>query len=376
MDKRLVGKWYKEELGETLNIFDETPLRMKMTFTSSGHYNFEPNCVYEKEGYLCFEINDEKYRMVYHVRFAEGCLEGYYTQFGKETQIRYSLVDKKPEDEPYRFVPTEVYVLETEEKRIDILRKYAAYDRNREEEPYETQYRLGGEMPSVLEKYRFSEYIKDVGPETDEIVFKIFEFVCDHFGHDGSIGLSSGRKAEEIVEFCENHGMKTNCRGLSILLASVLRFCSVKARHITCMPYEDPFNDCHVVVDCLLPSGRRVMLDPTWRLFLKDSEGEYVSVEKLRKILIAGEDIFANKDASYNRFGDMASSEGGFDEIYYRDYMTKNTFRFARGTLCADGCDDHASRRVELIPTGYPAEKFKDSVKEEFVYNDAAFWKM
>lgn len=25
MDKRLIGKWYKEDMGETINIFDEMP---------------------------------------------------------------------------------------------------------------------------------------------------------------------------------------------------------------------------------------------------------------------------------------------------------------------------------------------------------------
>ena len=90
MDKRLVGKWYKDEMGETLNIFDETPLRIKMSFSSTGHYDFEPNCVYEKDGYLCFEINDEKYRMVYRIQYVDGRLEGYYTQFGKDTPVQYS----------------------------------------------------------------------------------------------------------------------------------------------------------------------------------------------------------------------------------------------------------------------------------------------
>ena len=62
MDKHLIGKWYKEELGETLNIFGEKPPRMKMSFSSSGFYNFEPICVYEDGADLCFEINDEHYR--------------------------------------------------------------------------------------------------------------------------------------------------------------------------------------------------------------------------------------------------------------------------------------------------------------------------
>ena len=45
MDKRLVGKWYKEEFGETINIFDEDPLRMKMcrgTSTSDAPLRISP----------------------------------------------------------------------------------------------------------------------------------------------------------------------------------------------------------------------------------------------------------------------------------------------------------------------------------------------
>lgn len=87
MDKRLIGKWYKEDMGETINIFDEMPLRMKMSSTSSGCYNFEPNCVYEKDGYLCYEINDEYYRMVYHIKFSDGNLEGYYTNMAKKLPL-------------------------------------------------------------------------------------------------------------------------------------------------------------------------------------------------------------------------------------------------------------------------------------------------
>lgn len=368
MDKRLTGKWYKSEMGETLNIFDETPLRMKMSFSSSGHYNFEPNCVYEKDEFLCFEINDEKYRMVYHIKFIDDHLEGYYTQFGKKTPVKYSLVSKLPEDEEYRFVPVEVYVPETEEKRIDLLKKYAFYDRKESEKSYATEYKLCGKTPAILEKYHYSQYIKDVDASDDAIVFRVLDFVCDHFQHNGSGGMSRGKKINDIIAFCENHEGKTNCRGLAILLASLLRLSGIKARHITCMPYEDPFCDCHVVVDCLLPSGKRIMLDPTWRLYLKDSNDTYISLERLRKMLIEEEPVFANQDASYNGTG--------FDKEYYRNYMIKNAFRFSRGTLCADGFDERGSRRIELIPANYPVENFKASAREEFVYNDIAFWKM
>ncbi|MBO5352694.1 MAG: hypothetical protein J6A77_05290 [Lachnospiraceae bacterium] len=260
-----------------------------------------------------------------------------------------------------------ISVPESNESRLELLKKYAEYDRSKEE-AYETEYHLGGEIPAVLERYGFYDYIKDVDTASDEMVFQTLHFVCDHFGHDGSAGLTGTCDITGLIEFCEQHDGKMNCRGLAMLLASLLRLFSVKARHITCMPYEDPFHDCHVVVDCLLPSGKRIMLDPTWRLYLKDAEGRYVSLERFRELLFREENVFANPEAAYNG--------NGFDKEYYRNYMTKNTVRFSRGTLCADGMDDNEARRVELIPAYYPVKNFDYTVRKNFVYDDRMFWRM
>ncbi len=369
MDKKLVGQWYKEELGETLNIFDEFPLRMKMSFTSAGYYNFEPNCVYEKDGYFCFEINDEYYRMVYHVKVENDKLVGYYTQFGKNTEVLYSRVSDTPLDEPQKYIPTEIFVPGTDESRLSVLKRHAEYDRCREY-GCETEFILGGNVPAILEKYDYSTYISGLCNTDDALAFKLLDFVCDHFGHNGTKGLGSGRTITDLIEFCEKNEYKSNCRGLAILLASLLRLNGIKAQHITCMPYEDPFDDCHVVVDCMLPSGKRVMLDPSWRLYLKDKDGEYISLPHLRELLITEEPIFENQTAGHN------GSE--FDKEYVRNYMTKNTFRFARPTLSKEGVDGRAegSRYIELIPQGYPIEKFPEKKQADFVYNDIEFWQM
>lgn len=369
MDIRLVGKWYKEELGETLNIFNEMPLRMKMSFSSSGYYNFEPNCVYEKDGYLCYEINDEYYRMIYHVKFVNGKLEGYYTLQGKDTAVTYDRVSDIPEDKPYKFVPPEICVPGTDKTRFEFLTEYAEYDRSRKCGS-KVEFILGGDVPEILQKYNYSKYISGLDNSSDEIAFKLLDFVCDHFGHNGSNGLGKGRTITDLIEFCENNDNKSNCRGLAILLASLLRLNGIKAQHITCMPYEEPFDDCHVVVDCLLPSGKRIMLDPTWRLYLRDKAGEYVSLPHLRELLLADEPIFANSTADYNG--------QGFDKEYHRNYMTKNCFRFARPTLAKEGVDGktESSRYIELIPKNYPTEKFSDNRRNNFVYNDIEFWQI
>ena len=369
MDKRFIGKWYKEELGETINIFDEIPFRMKMSISSSGCYNFEPNCIYENDGYLCYEINDEYYRMVYHIKYVDGNLEGFYMQHGKETPVKYVKIDDIPEDAPFQYVPTEIYVPKTDKTRIEILKQYAEYDRSKEY-GCDNEFVLGGDIPPILEKYNYSEYIKGLDSNKDEIVFKMLDFVCDHFGHDGCGGSGSGRSITALIEFCEKNNYKSNCRGLAILLASLLRLNGIKAQHVTCLPYEDPFDDCHVVVDCLLPSGKRIMLDPTWRLYLKDKEDEYVSLPYLRELLLADEPIFENDTANYN------GTE--FEKENYKNYMIKNTCRFARCTLNKEGVDGRTecSRYIELIPKNYSVENFSEEKKADFVYNDIEFWKI
>lgn len=120
--------------------------------------------------------------------------------------------------------------------------------------------------------------------------------------------------------------------------------------------------DCHVVVDCELPSGERIMLDPTSRLYYVDKYGKYVSLERLRKMLIDGEELFPNKDASYNG--------GPFDAEYNRNYMTKNTFRFFRGFTFSDGTDEHL---IDLIPQLYVKNQIKGRT---FTTDENEFWKM
>ena len=255
-----------------------------------------------------------------------------------------------------------------EKSRLDFLKEHAEYDRSRQEKPYTYEFRMGGKVPAILEKYDYSKYLQGVEPGTDEVAFRMLDFVCDHFKHIPDAKGCSGKLSGRIVQHeWTNH--ETNCRGLSKLLASLLLLNGIKARFVTCMPYEQPFNDCHVVVDCVLPSGKRIMLDPTYRLYLMDKQGKYLSIEGLRKALLTDEEITYNPNAGYN-----GGTFGPEDLADYRDYMAKNLIRISSGILCADGQEEDAVRRVILVPKGYPVENFKYT--DNFVFNDEQFWRI
>lgn len=366
MDKRLVGKWHsKDSLIETINIFNKKcfstkPPKVKISIPSTGIYNFSPNCVYEKDGFFCFEVDD----IIFRFQYADGFMLSRYTKDGEENQIKYERVSAIPEKGKYRYAPANVVVGKVDTPRLTLLKNFAKHSNQHTCEPYEIEYKLFEEAPQILKKYNYDSYIENKSGDT--LAFALLDFVCDNFQHSGSIGMPKKLTVENIVEFCESHDNKTNCRGLAALLASLMRMNGIKASHITCIPYEEPFDDCHVVVDCILPSGTRVMFDPTYRLYLKDKKGNYVSLSKLRQMLISGQSYYPNPQASYNG--------AGFNVKAHRKYMTKNTLRFSRAVFNADGVDEGDVRRIELVPEKYPVEKFDEEKRKQFVFDEREFW--
>ncbi len=124
MDKRIIGKWYDSGGKLTINIFDEYvngEPKLLLSFGYSGYYNMAPNCSYEKDGYLCFELNDKYYRMVYYLKYDGSTLGGYYTQFGKSTDVKFEKLSDAPEEGEYRYEP--VIPGTDGMKRIDALKK-------------------------------------------------------------------------------------------------------------------------------------------------------------------------------------------------------------------------------------------------------------
>lgn len=251
-----------------------------------------------------------------------------------------------------------------EESRLEILKKYSEYDTCAESKKYPATFVLNNKIPDILLKYDYLKYSDKSSANEDDIVFAMLDFVCDHFMHDGGIRLPRDRSMVGIIKGSEKIGLKTNCRGLSLILAELLRMNGIKARHVTCKPYEEPFSDCHVVVDCIMPSGARIMLDPTYRLYFVDDNGGYVSIAQLREGIIHGVDFHPNPNASYN--GE------GFTYDEYREYMAKNLLRLNTNFNLDDSLPDKKATAIELIPKGYTTERFAKGIK--FITDPISFW--
>ena len=251
-----------------------------------------------------------------------------------------------------------------DESRIDILRRYSDYESQQEIPKHSMQMVLTSPAPEILDKYNYRSYCVADPNNKDAIVFSMLDFVCDNFSHTSDAALQSDHSIVGVIKSCEKNGLKTNCRGLSIILAETLRMNGIRARIVTCKPYEEPFEDCHVVVDCLMPSGTRIMLDPTYRLYLTDDSGKYISLAELREGIIAGKTFHHNANSSYNG--------ANFNYHDYIEYMTKNVFRF--NTNYNQDDTDSVFSEIELVPIGYATKGYSKVI--QFTTDRDYFWDM
>lgn len=345
-----------------LNIYNENG-KIKLLLSFDGKTKWEPVSLWFEGNDMVYQINDAANRGVCRIHPENGMFVGEYTQIyqGKFSPVECKKVSDTPK-ELKKFVPAIPYP--DGKSREELLRECAEY--NTGENHVETEFTLGEKLPESIEKYGFSSYIE--GKSGDDVAFACLDFMADHFRHGNTAGVPNYRKRTlaDFLEFEEKHDCETNCRGLSIMLAEILRSQGIKAQHVTCMPYEEPFEDCHVVVDCILPSGKRAMFDPTYHLYFTDEKGEYVSIERLRHILLNEEKLTPNEGAVYT--GNKSELDMGF----YRWYMSKNTVRFEKGRTNSDGNDEWEP--MYLFPKGYPYEKLEIPDDRIVLTDESAFW--
>ena len=347
VSKTMKGKWvsYISSINGDLilNIYnDGENKKMLMSSEKFELQGIVPFSCELEEDHLKFTMNsDESHRIAIDLKMTEtGDLKGNFTQYGNTKDIFF----KKISDIPDEYEAPDPFNNMTAEERIHLLKEYSEYEK-------------GGERPLFIvktgEKLKYEDIIneygldeKTKGLEDTALMIALLNWVCDNFNHDGFSGLPENSDISALIEFHQkNDGI--NCRGLSLILAEILRAYGIDARHVTCMPEEEPFIDCHVVVHAYSAELHQwVMLDPSNRLILMDEEGNYIDLWSLRNSYIDGSKITA-----LNLTGkDIQGSE----LKYYLEYMAKNTFRFEMDSVFDYASDGMQNKTIyNLIPKGY-----------------------
>jgi len=255
--------------------------------------------------------------------------------------------------------------------KIDILIENADYGDVERDVKFVFSFDERRNLLHVIQKYSLDELVE--GKSDVEIALELMHWFCGLYKHGNPPGGLAGVKTPQaIMEFAGKNNNQTNCRGLSIALAQLIRAYNIRAFHVTCSPYENPFDDCHVVVCVYCGSlGKHIMLDPSANLYLKNKDDEIIGIDECRDILIEGGTLIPNEGHT-----DWGKEGSQLNLNEYREYMAKNLIRIERYSLNGYGIDGQG--RIILIPEKYmhnEARNFGKATQEAFVTSRGCFWK-
>ena len=210
----------------------------------------------------------------------------------------------------------------------------------------------------------------DAGASTWEKTLAIGEFVADNIPHDNQKEYPKYVNAIGLWEYTKTVAPAFNCRLHSILTYELLTAAGIKARYITCLPYDRNDNDCHVVNEVWLPeTGKWVMIDTDMKRYITDRKGNLLSLAEIREHFINDKKVVV-----YYNFDNPISKI-----TYYHAYMAKNTYWFCCWGDLGFYQEDYTtfpesklrSRYYALVPEGF--ETF--SGKEITTHDPEQFWR-
>ena len=222
------------------------------------------------------------------------------------------------------------------QERMELLIKYQKYAPDGKVPAYQFDLGKDPQASAWLDQHQLDEVLS--GKTDVELMKAGLSWVCGEYDHS-SYSQYRGDDSLDRVGVYAATGKGLNCNNLSVLLSGILRSYGVKAVPVWCLSASQWDQECHVVVQAYSEQlDQWIFLDPTYNLMLMDEQGNYIGVEVLRSALIEGRPLTANPEANYNGEAFVLDD--------YRDYMTKNTFRFKRPAVCGREISDF----VYLIP--------------------------
>lgn len=159
------------------------------------------------------------------------------------------------------------------------------------------------------------------GTELSQI-FNLMHWVHNLVRHDGSSNNPTLQNAVDLVKVCKAENRGVNCRMLATILNECYLAMGIKSRHITCMPRESKFDDCHVINMVYSKDlNKWIWIDPTFDAYVMDENGNLLGIQEVRERLIKNLPLVLNADANWNRLNLQTKEE------YLEKYMAKNLYR-------------------------------------------------
>ena len=207
--------------------------------------------------------------------------------------------------------------------RLVILQKSSAYIKEDIDSLPQFVYQDSGDYRLMNVREFFD--LDSIAGDGDEIskILNILHFVHKAIRHDGGNYALCEFDAIDIYNYHKSTGKGVNCRHLAIALNEMYLSMGIPSRYVTCMPYDEKDQDCHVINSVWSSQYQKwIWIDPTFEAYVKDENGNFLSIQEVRERLIEGRPVFLNEDANWNNENKQTK------EYYLDSYMAKNLYWF------------------------------------------------
>lgn len=218
----------------------------------------------------------------------------------------------------------------------------------------------GGILRYALNDPEVLRFVQEKGIEVENhhdfaTIRSLMRKVTRLIHHDGANYVHDREHVGTIaqIRFAEKQGNYTNCRGIAIILAGVLRAYGFRANVVECWPEKSENPEIHVVCEVFSEEhGKTVLLDPSNNLIYFQN-GVPISLIELREAISDGrvETLSINQDADHN--GEEVSL------ISMLAYMSKNLMFLRKGIRSDETSELDGDNAICLAPRermrdGYP----------------------
>lgn len=306
--KKNDAKTYKKLLDEVFTKYEKLPLDFKNGFRAykSLRYSYLYNlsCIYSLK-------KDSKNALLY---LEESIKAGYFDYVNIKNDTDFDNIRNK--------IQFKTLVEPLKKYHLTILKEAKEYnfEDNRELPKFTYQSKENKNLTNLREEYNLDS-IAGNGTETSKIL-NLMHWVHNIVKHDGASENPKVQNAINLLSVCKKENRGINCRMMATVLNECYLAIGIKSRHITCMPGEENFDDCHVInMVYSIDLKKWLWIDPTFNAYVMNENGELLSIQEVRESLILNKPLVLNPDANWNNKIKQTK------ENYLDTYMAKNLYR-------------------------------------------------
>ena len=227
-----------------------------------------------------------------------------------------------------------------------------------------------------LQQVRNFFNLDSIAGSGDEIskILNILKWAHDNIRHDGGNLALAEFDAIDLYNYHKATGEGITCRQLAQTLNEMYLSMGIPSRYVTCMPKNPKDIDCHVINSVWSSQLQKwIWIDPTFYAYVKDENGNFLSIAEVRERLINNKPLVLSEDANWNNQTPQTK------EDYLESYMAKNLYWIQ----CVDYSRFNAESRyrhienknIVLLPLGFELDLPQGTVNPKYVTHDPDyFW--